>query len=239
CSQIERLQQIAAKHGLKLIADAAQAIGAKHNGRGIGAYGDAATLSFYPTKNLGGAGDGGMVLTNSEETAERAKSLRFHGTDGSLGYQSFAVAERVGFCSRLDEIQAAVLRVKLRHLDQWNAARAANAAYYIDALKDLPLELPVARPENFHTYHQFTIRFARRDELKAKLAERGVGSAVFYPTPLHVQKPYAALGYSPGDFPEAERAAREVLSLPVFPEISPEEREQVVAAVRESVKELA
>ena len=239
CSQMDALQQIAARHDLRLIADAAQAVGAKHKGRGIGAYGDAATLSFYPTKNLGGAGDGGMVLTNREDIAEKAKSLRFHGTDGSLGYQSFALAERVGFCSRLDEIQAAVLRVKLRRLNEWNAARAANARYYIDALKDLPLQLPIPKPENFHTYHQFTIRFARRDELKAKLAERGVGSAVFYPSPLHVQKAYSALGYKPGDFPEAEKAAREVLSLPVFPELTPEEREQVAAAVRESVMELA
>jgi len=239
CAEIERIEEIARRHGLKLISDGAQAIGSKHKGKGIGAYGDAATLSFYPTKNLGGAGDGGMVLTNREDVAEKAKSMRFHGTDGSFAYQSFGLAQYVGFCSRLDEIQAAVLRVKLKRLDQWNAARAANAAYYIDALEGLPLELPVAKPENHHAYHQFTVRFARRDELKAKLAERGVGAAVFYPSPLHLQRAYARLGYKPGDFPEAEKAASEVLSLPVFPELSPDDRETVAGAVRDCVEELA
>ncbi|MCX8053605.1 MAG: DegT/DnrJ/EryC1/StrS family aminotransferase [Armatimonadetes bacterium] len=239
CAQVERMEQIAEKHGLVLVSDAAQAIGSEHKGRGIGAYGHAATLSFYPTKNLGGAGDGGMVLTNSEQIAEKAKSMRFHGTDNTFNYLSFSSAQYVGYCSRLDEIQAAVLRVKLKRLDEWNAARAANAAYYIETLKDLPLQLPIPKPENYHTYHQFTIRFARRDELKAKLAERGVGSAVFYPCPLHIQKAYADLGYKPGDFPEAERAAKEVLSLPVFPELSESDRKTVAEAVRECVLELA
>jgi len=233
CAEIERMQAIAQEHGLKLIADAAQAIGSKHKAKGMGAYGDAATLSFYPTKNLGGCGDGGMVLTNDAELAEKAKSLRFHGQDGSYSYQY------VGFCSRLDEIQAAVLRVKLKRLDEWNGARAANAAYYLDALKDLPLKLPYAKPENLHTYHQFTVRSARRDELKAKLAERGVGSAVFYPSPLHVQKAYQSLGYKQGDFPEAEKAAQEVLSLPVFPELAATDRQTVAAAVRDCMEELA
>ncbi len=233
CAEIERMQQIADKHGIKLVADGAQAIGSKHKGKGIGAYGDAATLSFYPTKNLGGCGDGGMVLTNDAGLAEKARSLRFHGQGGSYSYQY------IGFCSRLDEMQAAILRVKLKRLDEWNAARAANAAYYIDALKGMPLKLPCARPENYHTYHQFTVRFPRRDDLKAKLAERGIGSAVFYPSPLHLQRAYASLGYKPGDFPMAERAAEEVLSLPVFPELSPDDRETVAAAVRDCVAELA
>jgi dTDP-4-amino-4,6-dideoxygalactose transaminase len=158
-----------------------------------------------------------------------ARSLRFHGMDGSYSY------EHVGFCSRLDELQAAVLRVKLKKLDEWNEARRSNAAYYLEALKDLPLELPHAKPENYHIYHQFTIRFAMRDELKAKLQEKGVGSAVFYPSPLHLQKAYAKLGYRRGDFPEAEKAAGEVLSLPVFPELTESDRRTVADAVREAV----
>lgn len=233
CAKIERIEEIARKHGLKVIADGAQAIGSKRKGKGIGAFGDAATLSFYPTKNLGACGDGGMVLTNDAELAARAKSLRFHGQDGSYSYQY------VGYCSRLDEIQAAILRVKLRHLEKWNKARIANANYYIEALSDLPLQLPTTEPENYHTYHQFTIRFSRRDELKARLAEMGIGSAVFYPSPLHLQRAYAYLGYKEGDFPEAEKAAREVLSLPVFPEMTESELEQVANAVRKCVQELA
>ena len=233
CVDIEQIQSIAAKHGLKLIADGAQAVGAQHKGKGIGAYGDASTLSFFPTKNLGGAGDGGMVLTDSEEVAATCKSLRFHGMDSTYSY------ELVGYCSRLDEIQAAVLRVKLKKIREWNEARRTNAAHYLEALKDLPLKLPVSKPDNYHVYHQFTLRFGRRDELKAKLAERGVGSGVYYPSPLHTQRAYSVLGYKEGDFPEAEKAAREVLSLPVFAELTREEVEQVAEAVTQSVKELA
>ncbi|OFX14373.1 MAG: transcriptional regulator [Armatimonadetes bacterium RBG_16_58_9] len=233
CADIERIESIARKHGLKLVSDGAQAIGAKHKGKGIGAYGDAATLSFYPTKNLGGCGDGGMVLTDSEETAKIAKSLRSHGTDSTYSY------ERVGYCSRMDELQAAVLRVKLAKISEWNESRRSNAAVYVQHLSDLPLKLPISRPENYHVYHQFTVRFERRDELKAKLAEREIGSAIFYPSPLHLQRAYANLGYKPGDLPDAEKASAEVLSLPIFPELTHKELIQVAAAVREAVMELA
>ncbi|MCE5198145.1 MAG: DegT/DnrJ/EryC1/StrS family aminotransferase [Armatimonadota bacterium] len=233
CAKVDRFKAIAEKHNLKLIYDGAQAIGAKNNGVGMGEFGDASTLSFYPTKNLGGCGDGGMVLVNDEQVAAMAKSLRFHGMDATYSYQY------VGYCSRLDEIQAAVLRVKLKKISDWNEARRANAAYYIEQLNSLPVKLPVSAPENYHIYHQFTLRFAKRDELKAKLAERGVGSAVFYPSPLHLQKAYLNLGYKPGDFPEAEKAALEVLSLPVYPELTAAERNQVASAVAESIKELA
>ncbi len=232
CCQIERMQEIADKHGLKLIADGAQAIGSTHRSKGIGAYRDAATLSFYPTKNLGGAGDGGMILTNDAELAGKARILRVHGQDATYTYQY------VGFCSRLDQIQAAVLRVKLKHLTKWNAGRAANAAYYIEALSDLPITLPVSKPENGHIYHQFTIRYAKRDELKAKLQEKQIGTAVFYPSPLHLQRAYAHLGYKPGDFPEAEKAASECLSLPIFPELAKADLETVAAGIREAVQEL-
>ncbi|MCL5103893.1 MAG: DegT/DnrJ/EryC1/StrS family aminotransferase [Armatimonadetes bacterium] len=232
CADTDKLEAIAVKHNLKMIYDGAQAIGAARNSKGMGAYGHASTLSFYPTKNLGGCGDGGMVLMNDEGLATRAKQMRFHGMDATYSYQY------VGYCSRLDEIQAAILRVKLKKIQEWNDARRANAAYYIENLGDLPLELPRSKPENYHIYHQFTVRFPRRDELKAKLQERGVGSAVFYPSPLHLQRAYLNLGYKQGDFPESERAAREVLSLPVLPELSVEDRELVMKSVREAVKEI-
>ena len=233
CADVVKYEAIAKKHNLKLIYDGAQAIGSEYKDKGIGCYGDAATLSFYPTKNLGGCGDGGMVLVPDEDTAARAKSLRFHGMDATYSYQY------VGYCSRLDEIQAAILRVKLAKLREWNEARRANAAYYIDALKGLPLRLPVAKPDHYHIYHQFTVLFPRRDELKAKLADRGVGSAVFYPSPLHLQKAYLDLGYKPGDFPESEKAAQTCLSLPVLPELSARDREVVAKAVRDSIAELS
>lgn len=238
CADAMRLGEIAAKRGLRLVYDGAQAIGSTHKGRGIGVYGDAATLSFYPTKNLGACGDGGMVLTSSEEVYKLAKSLRFHG-QGDIGRDSTYTYEHVGYCTRLDEIQAAVLRVKLGHIAKWNAARKAIADFYIERLSGLPLQLPVPKAENNHIYHQFTIRFAKRNELAAKLAEKGIGSKVFYPSPLHLEYAYKPLGYKPGDFPEAESAAAEVLSLPMFPELSTEQTDQVATAVRESVEELA
>jgi dTDP-4-amino-4,6-dideoxygalactose transaminase len=229
CANISRIEAIAKERGLVLVSDGAQAIGSKHNGKGIGAYGDSSTLSFFPTKNLGGCGDGGMVLTSDEAVAAKARSLRFHGMDETYSY------EYVGYCSRLDELQAAILRVKLRRIDQWNEARRSNAAHYIEVLQGLPIALPVPKPENYHTYHQFTLRYARRDELKALLGERGIGSGVYYPSPLHLQRAYAPLGYKEGDFPESERAAAEVLSLPVHPDLSADEVKTVAQAVRECV----
>ncbi|MCE5323508.1 DegT/DnrJ/EryC1/StrS family aminotransferase [bacterium] len=233
CADIRGITDIAKKYGLKVIYDGAQAIGAKYRDRGIGAYGDAATLSFYPTKNLGGCGDGGMVLTNDVDVAEKAKSLRIHGQDATYSYQY------VGFCSRLDAIQAAVLRVKLKKINEWNEARRANAQYYIDHLADLSIKLPVAKPDNCHVYHQFTVCVPRRDEFTAKLAEHGVESKVFYPHPLHLERAYANLGYKPGDFPETEKIAKECLSIPVSPELTADERQQVMQAISDAAKELS
>ena len=232
CADIEQIEAIAKKHGLKLISDGAQAIGSMHKGKGIGKYGDASTLSFFPTKNLGGCGDGGMVLTDNEAVAAKAKSLRFHGMDSTYSY------EYVGYCSRLDEIQAAVLRVKMKRIKDWNEGRRSNAAHYIETLSDLPLKLPVSKPENYHIYHQFTLRFDKRDELKAKLAERGIATGIYYPGPLHLQNAYLNLGYKEGDLPESENVCKQVLSLPIFPELKREEVETVARAVRESVLEL-
>ena len=238
CADATVLAEIADRHGLKIVYDGAQAIGSEHRGLGIGAYGDVSTLSFYPTKNLGGCGDGGMALTNSEDIYKLARSLRFHG-QGDIGRDSTYTYEHVGYCSRLDEFQAAVLRVKLRHVREWNKRRNWIAERYIDGLKGLPLQLPVSKPENYHIYHQFTVRLEQRDQLAAKLSARGIGSKVFYPSPLHLEYAYTSLGYKRGDFPEAEKAAAQVLSLPMFPELTDEEVQVVIAAVRDSVKELS
>lgn len=233
CARIDKFDPIGAKHGVSVIYDGAQAIGARHAGKGIGASGDMATLSFYPTKNLGGCGDGGMVLTNDEELAAKVRCLRVHGQDATYTYQY------VGFCSRLDAMQAAMLRVKLKKLGGWNETRRANARYYIETLSDLPIHLPVPRPENSHVYHQFTVRVANRDAFAAKLAEKGVESKVFYPNPLHLERAYLHLGYKPGDFPVTEQICREVLSLPVSPELSGEDREIVAKAVKDAISEMA
>ncbi len=226
-ADLTALTHIAKRHGLRLISDGAQAIGARHCGMGIGQFGDAATLSFFPTKNLGALGDGGMVLTNHEEVAERLRLLRFHGSGGSYSYSE------VGWCSRLDEIQAAVLRVKLKHLPEWTARRAANAARYTELLEGCGLRLPQTAPGNEHVWHQYTVCTPRRAELQAFLKERGIASAVYYPGALHLEAAYRYLGAGEGDFPEAERACREVLSLPVFPELPEGAVERVAEAVRE------
>lgn len=223
------------RHDTAIIEDAAQAIGARQrtpDGRWIttGTLGDACTFSFFPSKNLGAFGDAGMVVTNRLETAERLRRLRVHG--GRQMYHH----EEVGYNSRLDALQAAVLSAKLPHLDRWSAARRANARFYDEALADVPeIVLPAVLPENESIVNQYTLRVldGRRDELQAFLKQREIGSAVYYPVPLHLQECFAYLGYREGQFPEAERAAREVLSLPVFPELTAAQREYVAATVRE------
>ncbi len=225
---METINAIAFKHGLKVIADAAQALGAKRNGKPIGMLADAACISFFPTKNLGACGDAGMIVTNDEKLAETARSLRFHGMVPGTYYY-----DRIGYNSRLDELQAAVLKVKLPMLDTWNGRRRANAEYYLNELGGTGLILPFAKPENYHIYHQFTLRCRHRDEMKAMLSERGVGSAVYYPFPLHLQSCYGFLGYKKGDMPVAEQVCGEVLSVPVFPELSPEDRATVAGALKE------
>jgi dTDP-4-amino-4,6-dideoxygalactose transaminase len=210
------------RRGLKVLEDAAQAIGARQrrdDGSWIttGTLGDACAFSFFPTKNLGAFGDAGMMTTNDEATAERLRKLRVHG--GRQMYHH----EEVGFNSRLDALQAAVLSVKLPHLAGWSAARRANAALYDEALAGLgEVVTPPVRPGNETIVNQYTIRVldGRRDALQKHLAAAGVGSSVYYPVPLHLQECFAHLGYREGDFPESERAAREVLSLPVYPELT-------------------
>jgi dTDP-4-amino-4,6-dideoxygalactose transaminase len=217
-------------HNLRVIEDNAQAIGATYKGRRTGSMGDAACLSFYPTKNLGAYGDAGMVVTNSGEMAERLKSLRNHGQSAKY------VSSEPGWNSRLDEIQAAILRVKLRHLPEWQRARRSHAAAYTKLLLGIPGVAPPLVAEGYeHVFHQYTIRVERREAVLQFLSERKIGSAVYYPVPLHLQPLYASLGYKAGDFPHAEHASQEVLSLPMFPELRPEQIARVADAISEFV----
>jgi dTDP-4-amino-4,6-dideoxygalactose transaminase len=217
--------------GLPVIEDNAQAVGASYKGIRTGALGDAASFSFYPTKNLGAYGDAGLVTTNFSEIAERIRTLRNHGQTGKY------LSSEPGWNSRLDEIQAAILRVKLRHLSNWQRARQANAAEYTRLLNQIPGVMPPVAPEGFeHVYHQYTIRVERRDALQQFLSERKIGSTVYYPHPLHLQPLYASLGHRAGDFPHSERAAQEVLSLPLYPELRKEQIARVVESIAEFLK---
>jgi len=231
---IERVLAIARAHELAVVEDCAQAIGARRMVEGTwrlaGELGTVGAFSFFPSKNLGGYGDGGMIVTQDTTLAERLRRLRTHG--GAKQYHH----DEVGTNSRLDTIQAAVLKVKLPHLDGWNAARRAHAAAYAEALADVPdLTTPPTDPANEHIFHQYTVRTSRRDHLVASLKARGIGCAVYYPRPLHLQPCFASLGYAEGQFPEAERASREVVSLPIYPELTAEQHGEVIRAVREAL----
>jgi dTDP-4-amino-4,6-dideoxygalactose transaminase len=215
---------LARDRGLFVIEDAAQAIGAEVDGRPVGAWGDVTCLSFYPTKNLGACGDGGMILTDRDDLHERARRLRHHGDRGRYHHVE------LGTCSRLDELQAALLRVKLERLDEWTAVRRRIAARYGELLAGTPLTLPVERPEARHVYSLYTVRHDRRDALARALADLGVGTAVHYPSSVPAQPLYGPLDASA--WPESARAAREVLSLPCFAELADAEVEEVARAVR-------
>lgn len=229
-ADMEPIVTFARAHNLRVIEDNAQSIGASYSGRRTGSLGDAACMSFYPTKNLGAYGDAGMVVTNSNEMAARLKSLRNHGQSAKY------VSSEPGWNSRLDEIQAAILRVKLRHLPEWQRARQSHAAAYTKMLLSIPGVMPPPIPEGYeHVFHQYTIRVEQRDALAQSLSERKIGSAVYYPVPLHLQPLYASLGHKVGDFPHAEHAAQEVLSLPMFPELRSEQITRVAEAVIEFV----
>ena len=213
---------------LPVVEDNAQAIGARYKGRPTGSMGDVACISFYPTKNLGACGDAGMVVCNSPELAERLRTLRNHGQTAKY------LSNEPGWNSRLDEIQAAILRVKLRHLSAWQRSRQSHAAEYTRLLNPCPGVMTPHTPEGLeHVFHQYTIRVERRDALQVFLAGRKVGCAVYYPHPLHLQPIYASLGHKTGDFPHAERAAQEVLSLPMYPEL----RQEQIARVADSLQE--
>jgi dTDP-4-amino-4,6-dideoxygalactose transaminase len=225
-------------HGLKLIEDAAQAWGAEWPGTKAGGLGDIAAFSFYPTKNLSAAGDAGMVTTNSDDLAERVRMLRQHGMRRRYHH------DEVGWNARMDGFQGAILNVKLKYVEGWNHARRTvakryHALFHAAGLAEsgpypthgivLPHEVPGSR----HVWHQYVVRTARRDALREFLTERRIGSEIYYPVPLHMQEALKSLGYAEGDFPEAERAAREVLAVPIFPELREDEQETVVGAIAE------
>jgi dTDP-4-amino-4,6-dideoxygalactose transaminase len=230
-ADMTRTMEIARRHHLAVIEDAAQAIGAEDaNGRRACSMGDIGCLSFFPTKNLGAFGDAGACVTNDEKLAAKLMKLRVHGMEPKYYH------ELIGGNFRLDEIQAAVLNVKLPHLDAWSAARARNAAFYDAAFVRAGLEkaLKTPPPANAgarHIYNQYCIRVERRDELRAWLAERGVGAEIYYPLPLHMQQCFAYLGHKPEDFPESLRAARETLALPIYPELSESQLQYVVDTI--------
>lgn len=231
CADMDAISTIAREHKLAVIEDAAQAVGADWNGKRAGALGEAAAFSFYPTKNLSAFGDAGAVTTNDPGLAEHVRRLRNHG--GKDRYYH----DEIGANSRLDSLQAAVLRVKMPHLPEWNDARRQRAQTYSRLLeasgltrggKITPLK---TRPKAHHIYHQYVVRAQKRDQLRAFLSEHGVGTEVYYPVPLHLQKCFAWLGHTDGDFPEAERAAREVLALPMFAELREDEQQYVVECI--------
>ncbi len=217
---------IARAHGLLVVEDCAQAHGATTGGRRVGTLGDAAAFSFYPTKNLGALGDGGAVVTDRPEVAERLRLLR------QYGWRERYVSDVEGVNSRLDELQAAILRVRLRHLDAENAARRRLAARYDAALAGLPLGLPSARPDERAVYHLYVVAADKRDALAAHLAAQGIGTGVHYPVPIHRQPAYAHHGYGSGSLPATEAAAARVLSLPMYPDLPEAAVDQVAAAVR-------
>lgn len=228
---MEPVLTFAREHGLKVIEDSAQAIGATYHGRRTGSMGDYGCLSFFPSKNLGGYGDGGAILTDSEESSRRLRSLRSHGSTKKY------VSEEQGWNSRLDELQAAILRVKLRHLDEWCAARRANAKRYDAFLRNVPgVCLPHAAAWGEHVFHQYTIRVKRRDHVQKVLTGQGIASTVYYPVPIHLQPIYKHLGYRPGNLPESEQAASEVLSLPMYPELTEEQIRRVADTIARALK---
>ena len=225
CADMDRINEAA--RDIPVIEDAAQALSAEYKGKKAGALATMACFSFFPSKNLGGAGDGGMITTDDDELAEKLRTLRVHGAHQKYYH------DLVGINSRLDALQAAVLRVKLPHLDAWSDGRARNAARYDELLADANVVTPTARDFARHVYNQYTIRVARRDELMTHLKEREIGCAIYYPVPLHLQKCFADLGYKEGDLPVSEKAAREVISIPVYPELT----DEMVAYVAESIRE--
>jgi len=242
CADLNPILNLAKKYDLFIIEDAAQAIGAEYpSEEGIkkaGSMGDLGILSFFPSKNLGAYGDGGMVLTNDEELADKLKIMRIHGSKDKYYY------DILGGNFRLDALQAAVLRVKLKHLGRWHNKRRENADYYekkfkeTDLLEEGLVKLPLAQyknkgVENFHIFNQYVIRAKKRDELQKYLKKRAVPTAIYYPLPLHLQKCFSYLGYKKGDFPESEKASREVLALPIYPELCPEKQDFIVSCLND------
>jgi dTDP-4-amino-4,6-dideoxygalactose transaminase len=237
-ADMDALLKLAERHSLVVVEDCAQALGASWRQKPVGSLGDYGCISFFPTKNLGAYGDGGMITARNQRSAARLKKLRVHGSEKKYCH------DEQGMNSRLDELQAAILRVKLPHLERWNVERRRVADLYRQALAPVDgIALPWEGPEGYHVYHQFTIRHERRDAIQAALRESGIESVVYYPIPLHLQPMYSHLGYRTGQLPVAEAAAAEVLSLPIFPEMGEEDvayvAEQMERAISVSLRRSA
>ena len=227
CADMTAVKALAERRKLWVIEDAAQAIGSEWEGRRAGSMGDYGCFSFFPSKNLGAAGDGGMMVSNNAEYADRARLLCNHGARPKY-YHAL-----IGTNSRLDALQAAILRVKLKHLDRWSEKRAQNARAYDSLLEGSRVGRPFRDTRSRHIYNQYVVRTERRDDLKKHLDERGIGNEVYYPVPLHLQQCFAPLGYREGDMPQSEAAAKETLALPIYPELTEEQIRYVAATVRE------
>ena len=229
--EMDAVLQITKRRRLFVIEDAAQSFGAAYHRKQTGSMGDAGCLSFYPTKNLGGAGDGGMVVTRSKELAEKIRLFRNHGSKDKYHHQT------IGINSRLDELQAAWLLVKMEYIDRWNQARRKHAADYDKAFKGLSVQTPFIPKNCVSNYHLYSIQTERRNELSRHLNEKGVGNGVYYPLPLHLQPCYRSLGYRKGDFPMSERVSSRILSLPMYAELTPRQKKETIAAVRSFFKQ--
>ncbi len=227
-ANMRKILKIAKKHRLRVIEDCAQSFGSELNGIKTGSIGDAGCFSFYPSKNLGGYGDGGMITLSHPKIASTIRELRNHGSKGSYKHK------RVGYNSRLDEVQAGILLVKLKHIEEYNRKRRQNAGIYGSLLSNV-VKCPIEQPGAYHVYHQYTIMSRKRDKIQQRLKENGISSVVYYPVPLHLQEALKFLGYERGDFPVAERAAKEVLSLPMYPELE----ESTIKEIAETVKSTA
>lgn len=232
-ADMDKIKEIAEKHNLVVIEDAAQAIGAQYQGHKPGELGTAATYSFFPTKNLGAYGDGGMIVTSDEDIAEKSRVIRVHGSKPKYYHHV------LGYNSRLDELQAAVLNVKLKRLDHFSKQRREKANYYTEKLNELVsdyVQTPIEKEGNYHVYHQYTLRVENRDALKDYLKENGIDSMIYYPMPLHLQPVFKDLGYKEGDFPVTEEATKEALSLPMYPELKKGDQDYVIEKIVEFYK---
>ncbi|MBQ2644381.1 DegT/DnrJ/EryC1/StrS family aminotransferase [bacterium] len=230
--EMDKIMDIAKRHNLKVIEDACQAVGAEYKGQKVGSFGDIGCFSFYPTKNLGTMGDGGILVTNDENIKNRAIALRNHG--GAIRYYH----DEIGVNSRLDEIQAAILRIKLPYIDEWNAARKANAEYYNELFKDCKdIVTPVELKDTKCIYHQYTVKIPNRDAVHKMLQEKGIGAMIYYPVPLHMQKVHKYLNIPENSLPNTVENTKLVISLPMFPELSKEEQETVAKTLIESINE--
>ena len=224
---ITKIVEIAKKHNLYVIEDCAQALGAKFGDKSVGTFGNAGTISFFPTKNLGAFGDAGAIITNDDELASILRQLRVHGS--SKRY----VHDHIGLNSRLDEIQAAILRIELKHLDKWNNQRQLAAKNYDNLLSELKeITLPKVKPNVHHIFHQYTIRLKNRDLLYEKLKELEIETLIYYPIPIHLQKAFSHLNYKTGSLPITEKICTEILSLPMYPEITPDIQNQIVDKIK-------